>query len=66
MGCSPSLHHHQEPSRKIKDVLIINLNNMKYKFLSVFALAAVLLLGSCMVEEVPVAEHTILAVMEND
>ena len=39
---------------------------MKHKFLSVFALAACLLLGSCAVEEVPVAEHTVLAVMEND
>ena len=39
---------------------------MKHKFLSVFALAAGLLLGSCAVEEVPVAEHTVLAVMEND
>ena len=39
---------------------------MKNKLLSVFALAAGLLLGSCAFEEVPVTETTILAVMEND
>ena len=38
---------------------------MKHKLLSAFALAG-LLLGSCAVEEVPVTEHTILAVMEGD
>ena len=38
---------------------------MKLRFFSVFALAG-LLLGSCAVEEVPVTEHTILAVMEGD
>ena len=38
---------------------------MKHKLLSAFALAG-LLLGSCAVEEVPVYEHTIIAVMEND
>ena len=37
---------------------------MKHKLLSVFALAVGLLLSGCVVEEVPVAEHTILAVME--
>ena len=36
------------------------------KLLSVYALAAGLFLGSCAVEEVPVYEHTIIAVMEND
>ena len=39
---------------------------MKHKLLSVFALAAGLLLSGCAVEEVPVTEHTILAVMEGD
>ena len=39
---------------------------MKHKLLSVFALAVGLLLSGCAVEEVPVAEHTILAVMEGD
>lgn len=38
---------------------------MKLRFFSIFALAG-LLLSSCAVEEVPVAEHTILAVMEGD
>jgi len=38
---------------------------MKLRFFSIFALAG-LLLGSCAVEEVPVTEHTILAVMEGD
>lgn len=38
---------------------------MKHKLLSAFALAG-LLLNSCSVEEVPVTEHTILAVMEGD
>lgn len=47
-------------------ILIINLNNMKHKLLSVFVLAVGLLLSGCAVEEVPVAEHTILAVMEGD
>ena len=47
-------------------ILMINLNNMKHKLLSVFALAVGLLLSGCAVEEVPVAEHTILAVMEGD
>ena len=47
-------------------ILMINLNNMKHKLLSVFALAVGLLLSGCVVEEVPVAEHTILAVMEVD
>ena len=46
-------------------ILIINLNNMKHKLLSVFVLAVGLLSG-CVVEEVPLAEHTILAVMEGD
>ena len=39
---------------------------MKHKLLSVLALAAGLLLSGCTVEEVPVYEHTIIAVMEND
>ena len=40
---------------------------MKHRLLaSVFALATGLLSGSCAVEEVPVAEHTVLAVMENE
>ena len=39
---------------------------MNPKLLSVFVLAAGLLLSGCTVEEVPVAEHTILAVMEDD
>ncbi len=47
-------------------ILIINLNNMKHKLLSVFVLAVGLLLSGCVVEEVPLAEHTILAVMEGD
>ena len=38
---------------------------MKLRFFSIFALAG-LLLSSCAVEEVPVTEHTILAVMEDD
>ena len=38
---------------------------MKLRFFSIFALAG-LLLSSCAVEEVPVTEHTILAVMEGD
>ena len=38
---------------------------MKLRFFSIFALAG-LLLSSCAVEEVPVKEHTILAVMEGD
>jgi len=38
---------------------------MKLRFFSIFALAG-LLLGSCAVEEGPVTEHTILAVMEGD
>lgn len=38
---------------------------MKLRFFSIFALAG-LLLSSCAVEEVPVYEHTIIAVMEND
>lgn len=38
---------------------------MKHRFFSIFALAG-LLLGSCAVEEVPVTEHTILAVIEGD
>ena len=38
---------------------------MKLKFFSIFALAG-LLLNSCAVEEVPVTEHTILAVIEGD
>jgi len=38
---------------------------MKLRFFSIFALAG-LLLSSCTVEEVPVTEHTILAVMEGD
>ena len=38
---------------------------MKLRFFSIFALAG-LLLGSCAVEEVPVTEHTILAVIEGD
>lgn len=38
---------------------------MKLKFFSIFALAG-LLLSCCAVEEVPVTEHTILAVMEGD
>ena len=38
---------------------------MKLRFFSIFALAG-LLLNSCAVEEVPVTEHTILAVMEGD
>lgn len=37
---------------------------MTHKLLSVFVLAVGLLLSSCAVEEVPLAEHTILAVME--
>ena len=40
-------------------------NYMKLRFFSIFALAG-LLLSSCAVEEVPVTEHTILAVMEDD
>ena len=40
-------------------------NYMKLRFFSIFALAG-LLLSSCAVEEVPVTEHTILAVMEGD
>ncbi|MBQ8573603.1 MAG: hypothetical protein IJ450_01990 [Bacteroidales bacterium] len=39
---------------------------MKHKLLSVFVFAAGLLLSGCVVEEVPLAEHTILAVMEGD
>ena len=38
---------------------------MKLRFFSIFVLAG-LLLSSCAVEEVPVTEHTILAVMEGD
>ena len=38
---------------------------MKLRFFSIFALAG-LLLSSCAVEEVPVTEHTILAVMEGN
>ena len=38
---------------------------MKFRFFSIFALAG-LLLSSCAVDEVPVTEHTILAVMEGD
>lgn len=38
---------------------------MKLRFFSIFVLAR-LLLSSCAVEEVPVTEHTILAVMEGD
>ena len=38
---------------------------MKLRFFSIFTLAG-LLLSSCAVEEVPVTEHTILAVMEGD
>ena len=38
---------------------------MKLRFFSIFALAG-LLLSSCAVEEVPVTEHTILAVIEGD
>ena len=38
---------------------------MKLRFFSIFALTG-LLLSSCAVEEVPVTEHTILAVMEGD
>lgn len=38
---------------------------MKLRLFSIFALAG-LLLSSCAVEEVPVTEHTILAVMEGD
>ena len=38
---------------------------MKLRFFSIFALAGLLLSG-CAVEEVPVTEHTILAVMEGD
>lgn len=38
---------------------------MKLRFFPIFALAG-LLLSSCAVEEVPVTEHTILAVMEGD
>lgn len=38
---------------------------MKLRFFSIFALAG-LLLSSCAVDEVPVKEHTILAVMEGD
>lgn len=40
-------------------------NYMRLRFFSTFALAG-LLLSSCAVEEVPVTEHTILAVMEGD
>ena len=39
---------------------------MKLRFFSIFAFAAGLLLSSCAVEEVSVAEHTILAEMETD
>lgn len=38
---------------------------MKLRFFSIFVLAG-LLLSSCAVDEVPVTEHTILAVMEGD
>lgn len=38
---------------------------MKLRFFSIFVLAG-LLVSSCAVEEVPVTEHTILAVMEGD
>ena len=38
---------------------------MKLRFFSIFALVG-LLLSSCAVEEVPLTEHTILAVMEGD
>ena len=44
---------------------IIYHNYMKLRFFSIFVLAG-LLLSSCAVEEVPVTEHTILAVMEGD
>ena len=44
---------------------IIYHNNMKFRFFSFFVLAG-FFLGSCAVGEVPVTEHTILAVIEND
>ena len=42
-----------------------SISNMKFKLCLTFALAG-LLSGSCMLEEAPEAENTILAVMEND